>query len=177
MQKQLTANAMHKKRGFSIIKTVFVFIIQSMDKIHRPFRKFLPADSFRFVFCGGANTLFEAGLFFLFYNFVFAKTNVEFLIITTSPHVAAFLVVFPIVFFTGFLLSRYIVFRESILRSQIQFMRFAITIATSLVLQYLILRLLVEFFHVLPTLSKMITSGIVAAFTYLSHRYFSFKVI
>ena len=140
-----------------------------------PFKRILPEDSFRYIICGGANTGFEAVLYFVFYNFIFQRKNIEFEFLTISPHIAAFLVVFPIAFSSGFMLSRYLVFQKSILKGKTQLMRFGVTILVSLVLQYIFLKIFVDLLNFYPTPSKILTSAIVALFTFLSHKYFSFR--
>lgn len=147
-----------------------------IDRFYPPFKRFLPIDSFRYIFCGGSNTVLDIFLYFVLYNFVIQKKVVHFLFISISPHILAFIIVFPITLVTGFLLSKYITFSESQLQGRIQFFRFGLTILSSLVLQYFLLKLLIDFFHVYPTPSKIITSAIVAISTFFSHRFFSFEV-
>jgi len=145
------------------------------DFFYKPFRKILPEETFRYLFFGGVNTFLEAILYFVVYNFIFYEKNISFINIIIKPHVAAFLVVFPIVFLTGFLFSRYFIFTRSSLKSGIQFKRFGVTILLSLLLHYVLLKIFVEVFLFFPTPSKIITSAIVALFTYLFHRFFTFK--
>ena len=151
------------------------YLSKILDFFYKPFRKILPEETFRYLFFGGINTSLEAILYFIFYNFIFFKKNISFFDIAITPHVAAFLVVFPIVFFTGFLFSRYFIFTRSSLKSRIQFKRFGVTILLSLLLHYVLLKFFVELLLFFPTPSKVITSALVALFTYLSHRFFTFK--
>lgn len=166
---------MIKSSIYSCLKHLQIKALKYIHFFYHPFEGLLPADSFRYIVCGGANTAFEAVLYFIAYNFIFQRNFFNFLFFVISPHVAAFLLVFPIVFFSGFLLSRYLVFKKSLQKGKVQLMRFGLTILTSLVLQYVILKFFVEWLNFFPTPSKVLTSAVVALFTFLSHRYFSFS--
>ena len=152
-----------------------ILVSKILDFFYKPFKKILPKETFRYLFFGGVNTLLEAILYFFTYNFVIGEQSVSIGIITITPHIATFLCVFPIVFFTGFLFSRYMIFTRSSLKSVIQFRRFGITILSSLFLHYILLKIFVEVFLMFPTPSKILTSALVAFFTYLFHRFFTFK--
>ena len=76
-------------------------IILTADWFYKPFSRFIPQLTFRYGFTGGLNTALDIFLYFVFYHFVFHKQNLDLLIITLSPHIAAFVFVFPITFITG----------------------------------------------------------------------------
>jgi putative flippase GtrA len=149
-------------------------IREFIDYVHKPFRKYISLEPFRYLICGGANTVLDILLYFVLYNFIIQKRYIYLGFLKVSPHIFTFLIVFPITFFTGFLLSKYITFSESELRGKKQLVRFGITIVTSLVLQYGLLKFFVDLCHLYPTPSKIITSGLVAVFSFFSHQYFSF---
>lgn len=157
------------------IKTRASKIQTFIDGLYPPFKRLLPIDSFRYLFCGGSNTVLDIFLYFIFYNFIIQKRFLSLGFISVSPHIFALIVVFPITFATGFLVSKYITFTDSKLKGRIQLFRFGVTIFSSLVLQYLFLKLFVDLLHVYPTPAKIITSGIVAISTYFSHKLFSFQ--
>ena len=150
-------------------------VLINLDYLYQPFNNFLPVDTFRYIVCGGINTGFEAVMYFILYNFIIQKKYISLLHLTISPHIAAFLFVFPIAFFSGFLFSRYLIFKKSMLKGNVQFIRFGITILISLFIQYLFLKLFVDLLNFYPTPSKILTSAVVALFTFLSHKYFSFS--
>lgn len=143
--------------------------------LYHPFKKMIPYETFNYIFCGGANTFLDSFLYFIFYNFITQKKHINLNFLIISPHILAFILVFPITFLTGFWLSKYITFSSSPLNGRIQLLRFGITITGSILLQYLFLKFFVEICHIFPTPSKLITSGIVAVITYLSHRFYTFR--
>ena len=145
-----------------------------IERVYKPFTNFVPYETFRYGLCGGANTAFDIFLYFIFYNFVLQKQMVYIGFITISPYIAAFLIVFPITFCTGFLLAKYFTFTRSTLRGRIQLMRYGITVMFSIFLNYVFLKIFVEIFHVYPTPSKVITTGFVVVFSYFSQKHFTF---
>jgi hypothetical protein len=92
-----------------------------------------------------------------------------------SPHIAAFAFVFPITFTTGFLMAKYITFTQSALRGRIQLFRYGISVGGSILLNYLLLKLFVESFGWYATVSKIVTTLIVIAYSYMIQRHFTFR--
>ena len=140
-----------------------------------PFRKFVPPETFRYAATGGANLALDIVLYFLVYNYVLDKHIVDLGFVAISPYIAAFLIVFPITFFTGFLLAKYITFTGSPLRGKVQLLRYALSVGGSILLNYFLLKFFVEVCHFWPTVSKMFTAVFVVAYSYLFQRYFTFK--
>jgi hypothetical protein len=106
---------------------------------------------------------------------VLDKNNVDLHIVVISPYIAAFLIVFPITFFTGFLLAKYITFTESEIRGRIQLIRYMISVSGSIFLNYAFLKILVEFAGFWPTMAKIITTVIVVTYSYFVQKFFTFK--
>ena len=159
--------------------SVFPGLIQIINNIinwfYKPFKSIIPPETFRYGFTGGLNTAFDIFLYFLTYNFVLQKQIVDLGFVAISPHIAAFMIVFPITFATGFLLAKYITFTGSQIRGRIQLFRYLLTVVGSIFLNYVLLKFFVEYLLIWPTISKMITTVIVIAYSYLMQRYFTFK--
>ncbi len=137
---------------------------------------YLPQQTFRYAVCGGANTAFDIFLYFITYNFILNKQVVQLEIVAISPHIAAFVFVFPITFSTGFLLSKYITFTESTLRGRIQLFRYGLTVLGSIILNYLLLKIFVEVLEWYPTISKIVTTAFVVGYSYVCQKFFTFKI-
>jgi putative flippase GtrA len=150
------------------------FIIAVIDWFHIPFKR-IPVETFRYIATGGSNTLLDIILYFLVYNFVLDKHDIDLLVVTVSPHIGAFLVVFPLTFCTGFLLARYITFTESEIRGRVQLIRYMLSVAGAIVLNYIFLKLFVEYFDMWPTVAKIATTVIVVVYSYITQRFFTFK--
>ncbi len=142
---------------------------------YKPFRQIIPPETFRYAVTGGFNLLLDIFLYFVFYNFILQKQIVHLGFVAISPHIAAFIFVFPITFTTGFLLAKYITFTSSPIRGRIQLLRYALSVGGSILLNYVLLKLLVEHLLIWPTVSKMITTVFVVTYSYMVQRYFTFK--
>lgn len=151
------------------------FIESTLDWIYPLFSKIFDKTTFRYAACGGVNTVFDIFLFFLNYNFVLQKHNVDLYFFVMKPHVAAFLMAFCISFPTGFILMRYIVFQDSALKGRVQLFRYFVTVSISLFLNYVFLRFFVEKMHLFPTVAKIVTTFFVVGFSYFSQKKYSFK--
>jgi putative flippase GtrA len=150
-------------------------ITKIIEWFYFPFFRFIPKEIFRYAASGGANTLFDILLYFIFYRYVLGMNIVELGFIAISPHIAAFLMVFPITFSTGFLLAKYVTFTSSELEGRIQLFRYLLTVAGSIVLNYIFIKTFVEYFGWYATASKIATTFIVVIYSYLAQRYFTFK--
>ena len=136
----------------------------------------MPINTFRYAACGGANVALDISLFFVLYNFVFKKQVVQLGFIAFQPHIAAFLFSFLITFPVGFLLSKYIVWTDSNIKGHVQLFRYFLIVLMNVLLNYIFIKLFVEYFHVYPTIAKLITTVIVIIFSYLSQKHYTFKV-
>lgn len=151
-------------------------IIKFIDAFYFLFRRFLPLKTYRYAACGGGNLVFDTLLYFIFYNFIFAKQNVDLVLVVLSPHIASLFVVFPITFVTGFLLQKFITFESSNLPWKVQFFRYFLVGMGALLLNYICLKIFVDGLGFYPTPSKVLTAFIVVAYSYLLQNKFSFKV-
>ena len=143
--------------------------------MHLPFRNLVPLETFRYGISGGFNTSLDIFLYFLTYNFILKKKILYLSFMAIKPHIAAFLMVFPITFTTGFILSKYITFSESELHSRVQLFRYGLTVLVCLFLNYVFLKLFVEYCGLYPTLAKILTTCLVVIYSYFSQNYFTFK--
>lgn len=115
-------------------------------------------------------------IYFISYHYILMKEPVPIGSITIGPHIAAFIISFSFSFPVGFALSKYVVFQESNLKGRIQLFRYALLVAMCILLNYVFLKLFVETFGWYATPSKVVTTVLVALFSYVSQRNFTFKV-
>ena len=150
-------------------------IARLIDWLYGPFRAVIPKETFTYALTGGMNTAFDIFLYFIFYNFILRKQVVDLGVVAVSPHIAAFLLVFPITFFTGFLLARHVTFTASLLRGRVQLKRYALTVGGAILLNYVLLKLFVEYLLIWPTVAKTLTTVVVVGYSYLAQRFYTFK--
>ena len=150
-------------------------ILKVIAFFYKPFRKLVPEPFFRYGFAGATNMVFDWILYILFYNFVFKKEVFDLGFIAFTPHIAAFILKFPIIFLTGFWLNRHISFSGSPLRGRIQLFRYFLVVGACIVINYVCLKLFVEALYIQPELANIITTIIATFFSYFSQKHFSFK--
>jgi len=159
----------------NLTKKIRDLIISVIDWVHIPFSKYIPLETFRYASTGGMNTILDIFLYFIFYSYVFDKEMLDLGFVVISPHIAAFLFVFPITFSTGFLLAKYITFTQSDIRGRVQLLRYGLSVSGSILLNYLLLKLFVDVWGWYATFSKIVTTFIVVLYSYVVQKHFTFK--
>lgn len=139
-----------------------------------PLSKMFSRRVFRYAACGAANMALDTLWYFIIYNFIVCKRYVDFGIVVISPHILSLIIVFPITFFTGFWLNRNVAFSATYISGRRQLARYLLTVAGSILLNYVMMKLLVEGAGVWATPSKMITTLVCAVYSYLAGRYYTF---
>jgi len=152
-------------------------LIQLLDWFYQPFQRIIPVQTFRYAACGGANSVLDIVLYFLFYHYLLGEQILHLGIVAISAHIASFLLVFPITFASGFVLGKFITFSDSELRGRIQLFRYGVTVGGSILLNYIFLKVFVEYCHFFPTVSKMLTTVIVVIYSYFTNKHYSFRVV
>jgi putative flippase GtrA len=152
-------------------------LILLIDSFYFLFKRFLPLKTYRYAVCGGSNLVFDMVLYFLCYNFVLVKQNVDLYFVVLSPHIASLFFVFPITFLTGFALNKYITFQESNIPGRVQLFRYLLVGLSGFVISYFCMKLLVDVLQFYPTPSRFITIIVAVVYSYILQNKFSFKVI
>jgi putative flippase GtrA len=150
-------------------------ITSTIDFFYPPFQKVMDIKTFRYLACGGGNTVLDIFIYFISYNFILDKNIVHLPFVAVSPHIAAFIISFSVTFPTGFFLMRNIVFTGSYLRGRVQFIRYLLLVFVCILLNYIFIKLFVEHFGIYPTVAKILTTGIIITFSYITQRNFTFK--
>lgn len=164
-----------------MLQGVSNWIISIVDFFYPPFRRFLPLQTFRYIACGGANTLLDIIIFFFSIHYIVHQqiwhtglflSGKE---LAFEPHTMAILLAFIVSFPTGFFLMRTVVFSDSNLRGRVQLFRYLLQVLICLLLNYLFIKVFVEYFGIYPTIAKILTTVLVVLFSYLSQRNFTFR--
>ena len=150
-------------------------IISFIDFFYPPFSKVMPLQTFRYAACGGANTFLDIFIFFISYNFILHKQDLNLGFMALKSYSASILISFCISFPTGFFLMRNIVFTGSTLHGRVQLFRYFVLVIVCLFLNYIFIKLFVEQLHIYPTAAKILTTIIVVSFSYLTQKNFTFK--
>lgn len=151
-------------------------LLKIIDSGYFVFRKFIPIKLYRYAICGGSNLVLDTTLYFFCFHFILNKQNVDLFIVALSPHIASLFFVFPITFFVGFCLNRFIVFSESKLSIRTQLLRYFIVGIFALLISYVLMKLLIDVLNFYPTPSRFLTIIMIVLFNYIMQNKFSFKV-
>lgn len=132
--------------------------------------------TYRYAASGGTNFGLDILLYFIFFNFILLKQNLDLQFVVLSPHIAALFVVFPITFTTGFLLNKYITFEASNLKGKTQLVRYFLVAVGSIVINYLLMKFFVDVISFYPTPSKILSSIISIIYSYTLQNNYTFKI-
>jgi len=160
-----------------LLKLARHIIVGTIDFFHRPFSRLIPIQTFRYLACGGTNTVLNIFIQFIAINYILHKQPVPlFANIIITPEVAAYAIAFCFSFPPGFIMSRYIVFPESNLHGRVQLFRYGLTTVTFIFISYCLVRFFAFAYPEHPTLSYTIICIITAVLSYISQRKFTFKI-
>ncbi|WDF67413.1 GtrA family protein [Sphingobacterium oryzagri] len=155
-------------------------LLRKLYDISRKFvdLKFFDFQKFKYLLLGCSNVGLSWLLYFLCYNFVVQKQNVNIFLITISPHIFSFIASFIITFFTGFFLNYHFVFQkeQGDKRLKRKLLKYFLSTMGSFLINYLLLKLFVEQLGWYPTPSQMLATCIVTVYSYLAQQKFTFAV-
>ena len=165
-------------------------IVGFIDFFHKPVERWIPTQTFRYLACGGSNTVLNWLLYhFSFLAFLHSPFLSQYIHVVGDKNyvnifgffyitveVVAYIIAFAISFPIGFVLSRHIVFPESNLHGKVQFFRYALATASLILVTYLLIKF---FAFALPMvradISYRFIMVITAILSYISQRFFTFK--
>ena len=151
------------------------FILPIIDFFYPPFRRLMNLQTFRYAASGGGNTLLGLTIYFISYKYIFFEKEFHFSFYAFKGHIAALFISFCITFPIGFFMLKYVVFSDSNMKGRIQLFRYFMICLFNLVLNYILLKIFVERFHIYPVIAQVLTIAIVVLFSYIAQRNFSFK--
>lgn len=151
-------------------------LIKLIDRFYvKPFDKFCSRQFFRYGVCGASNMTLDAIWYFIIYHYIVDAQYIDAGLFTISPHIMSLIIVFPITFFTGFLLNRYVAFRATEQPGGKQLKRYAISVVGSIIINYVCMKLFVEYLNIWPTPSKLLTTIVSITYSFLAAKYFTFR--
>ncbi len=136
----------------------------------------MSVQTFRYAASGGINTLLGLALYFITFRFILQEQDLHFGFYAFKSHIAALFISFCFSFPFGFFLMKYVVFSDSKMKGRIQLFRYFLVYLFNLVLNYFLLKLFVEYFHIYAPLAQILTTAFIILFSYLAQRHFTFRV-
>jgi len=137
----------------------------------------LPQQTFRYAVCGSSNTLLGFLIYTISYKFIFHERVFNVGFYAFKPHIASLIVSFLVNFPVGFILMKFVVFYDSNIRGRVQLFRYFFVFVSNLFLNYILLKVLVEYLYVNAILAQVIATAVVITTSYLLQRHFTFKVV
>lgn len=157
-------------------------ITSYLDFFYPLVKRFIPKETYYYAACGSVNLVLSWILFFIFYQFLYQKRNIEFKFyfneirnITISAYTLSSFTTFCFSFSIGFLLNRYIVFTQSDLKANIQLFRYGLSALISYGLSWVLLKFLIETMSIFPSIANIMASCIVVVFSFIMQRKFTFR--
>lgn len=132
-------------------------------------------QTFRYAMAGCSNALLGFLTYFISYEYILQRKELYFVFYAFKPHSAALFISFCITFPYGFFMSKYVVFSDSSMKVRVQLFRYFMICLFNLLLNFILLKILVEKAHIYPVLAQVLTTCVVISFSYLAQRHFSFK--
>jgi putative flippase GtrA len=162
----------------TLLRAARHIIVGIIDFFHRPVARWIPTTTFRYLACGGTNTVLSIVMEYVSINYILHRQPTQIYGgFQIAPEVGAWMIAFAISFPAGFVLSRHIVFPESNLHGRVQLFRYALMTVTFLLLTYILIKL---FAFALPGLNPTVSYTFICVFTavlsYISQRKFTFKI-
>ena len=130
---------------------------------------------FRYGVCGATNMALDTLWYYIIYHYIIALRYIDLGVDVVSTHIASLIIVFPITFLTGFWLNRHVAFQVTAYRTRGQLIRYALSVVGAILLNYVLMKLFVEHCHIWATPSKMLTTVISSAYSFLAAKYFTFR--
>ncbi|WP_379093177.1 GtrA family protein [Pedobacter sp. UC225_65] len=150
--------------------------LKIIDFFYPPFQKWFSLHTFRYMASGGITAATGIISYFVIYNYILEQKDVTINSYLVTAHIAALAIESVFTFVVGFMLNKYLVFTQSTLKGRIQLFRYATVVATNVLLNYAMMKILVEGFLFYPTIAKTLITILLAVFSYFSQKYFSFRV-
>lgn len=154
------------------------FAWRIIDFFYPPFKRWFSIHTFRYMALGSITSVTGIVVFYLAYNFIFFQQDIQldfkYLPKIITAETAALMVETPITFTVGFLVNKYLVFTQSNLKGRIQLFRYGSVVATNFLLNFALIKIMVEGFGFYGSVAKIITTFILIFFSYFSQKHFSF---
>jgi putative flippase GtrA len=141
----------------------------------KPLRGVMPLQTFRYAVCGGANLVINWLCYALLYDVVLGFDYLNLGVVYMSRHSAALCITFPITLLTGYWLQSRISFRGSPLGDRVSLVRYVVSTLGSLAINYVCLKIFVEWCGIYAPLAQIITSLITVVYSYIVQKHWTFK--
>ncbi|WP_339876627.1 GtrA family protein [uncultured Algoriphagus sp.] len=142
------------------------------------FKKWLPYEVYAYLAVGAINTALNIILFALLYEFILPREGFNIQGFNIASYTIALLIAFFVTIPTGFWLSKNFAFKDATSgtkRTTNQLFKYILVVGQGLGSDYLILKALILFLSMQPTIAKIFSTVIVLTVNFLLQKYFTFR--
>jgi putative flippase GtrA len=153
-------------------------ILQFLQIFYPLFKKLMPYQLYAYLAVGAINTVLNIALFAFFYQLVLPKEGCMLMGNNIASYTISLLMAFAITVPTGYWLAKHFAFNDQKVvddASAKQLGKYFLVVLQGLLSDYLIMKGLIVFCKLEPTVAKIISTVIVLTFNYLLQKYFTFK--
>jgi putative flippase GtrA len=150
-----------------------------IDFFRLPLFQFIPEETFRYLFCGVSTIVVDWVAFYISFHFIFSEPILQGVfpgIKEVLPETASLIIAFICSFVWGFGLNKYVVFTASPLKGRVQLFRYGIITSTCIIFNFILMKFFIRKVGMYATFARIVTSLIVAVYSYIVQRTFTFKV-
>lgn len=151
-------------------------IAQIIDFFYPLFKRFVTPQFFRYAVSGSLTLVISWVTFFILYQFIIQKQNIDLFVITLSGYTATIVVNFVITLLVGFMLQKYVTFTASELKGRRQLMRYIQVSLLNLLINYVGIKFLWEILHIYPSIANVLVSLFVTVVSYLLQTKYTFPI-
>ncbi|MBL0343523.1 MAG: GtrA family protein [Bacteroidetes bacterium] len=140
-------------------------------------RKILDNKIIRYFFSAGTATAVDISVYFVAFNFIYQKQDIHIFKFTVlSAPTASLILSYTCGLITNFLITKYLVFKESDLRGIHQLLRYILVALFILILNYFFMSFLIKTLDWFPTLARIVSALSIGILSFVIHKFYSFKV-
>ena len=139
-------------------------------------RLLLKSKVLRYFFSAGTATCVDVGVYFISFNYLFRKVDMDLagLFVLSAP-TASLILSYSAGLLTNFTITRLIVFNESELKTRTQFFRFVLVAILVLGMNWVLMRWLIRGLEWFPTVARAFSALSIGVFSFMIHKSFSFR--
>jgi len=137
----------------------------------------LDSKVFRYFISAGIATWVDITVYFLAYNYIYQKADIDlFGVLTVSAPTASLCLSYTMGLLTNFLITKFLVFKDSDLETYKQLFRYLMVAMLVLMLNYFLMNFLIKQLEWFPTIARAISALTIGIVSFSIHKAFSFKV-
>lgn len=160
------------------MKSLIIQTLNSLLKWFYPlFRNLIPYEVYAYLSVGAINTALNILLFALFYQWVLPTGTINLGFLHPASYTLSLVLAFVLTVPSGYWLAKQFVFASKApsSRTPTQLLKYFLVVLQGLVSDYLVMKVLIEYGGVYPTLAKVISTFLILMLNFFLQKYFTFR--